>query len=195
MAMLSSHPHEPIKCIAGVNYTEGWYAIHTFIPEKPKITVAPQEQRVLTEGYNSTFKCNATGRPEPTIRWIDQNGRVIDHLADSRYSVSGGYLTITAVVQSDKDKTYTCEAKNDEDDDIKTAMITKIWGMLIYPLAYIRNLAIQYSRQVQKTEGHPTYIILLTCNNIKMVYLGFNPLFLSLFLFRNYLHIGSVRVS
>ena len=92
------------------------------------IILKPEETRILTEGFNTTFKCNATGRPQPTVRWIDTLGTVITSNEDSRYSFSNGYLTITGVLKKDAQKSYTCEAKNEDGESVATAFITKVWG-------------------------------------------------------------------
>lgn len=99
---------------------------------QPRIIAGPKRTREVTEGYNTTFKCTATGRPEPKIEWLDANGRLIDSTEDKRFSISGGNLTITGVVKGDTQRSYTCKASNSADpkEQVKseTAVINKVWA-------------------------------------------------------------------
>lgn len=98
--------------------------------ETPQITVYQEFAREITEGQNTTFVCSATGIPGPTIKWVDQDGRMIDSLTDSRLSVFGGNLMVSGVIKSDAAKTYFCQASNSVGQDTVNATITKVWSKL-----------------------------------------------------------------
>ena len=65
------------------------------------------------------------------MKWVDQNGSTIDYLADKRFSVSSGFLTITGVKSADANIVFTCEATN-EILTVKScaAKITRVFGKL-----------------------------------------------------------------
>ena len=72
-----------------------------------------------------TFQCSATGVPPPTIQWY-RGGRLLDSSMDSRLNLSNPIitalprslatvsrtLTISSVMASDTDTSYSCNVSN-----------------------------------------------------------------------------------
>ena len=65
-------------------------------------------QRYLTEGYRSTFLCEATGFPAPQYKWLTPDGKQIRSFSD--VYVDGGNLTFISVDKTMLKGKYTCVA-------------------------------------------------------------------------------------
>lgn len=103
------------------------YDIPPSILEQPEMTVA--DMRVPMILY-----CRADGTPEPTYYW-EKNGVLVDVSADSRMSLEGGNLKITALTVEDNG-VYQCFANN----RLGTAISQKI------------NASVAYMNQFEDTE-------------------------------------------
>ena len=83
--------------------------------------------RRLTQGYNTSFQCNATGLPKPTIEWRDSQNKKVDPYYDNRFSLQDGTWTITGILAKDAGR-YSCTAENKAGDDVVFAEISAVDG-------------------------------------------------------------------
>ena len=74
-------------------------------PSGPRAEISPRYQQVY-EGQPFEFHCQATGYPQPEIRWERANGPL-----SQEARVYGSVLRFSAVRKSDEDE-YTCIATN-----------------------------------------------------------------------------------
>ena len=76
--------------------------------DPPKIIQHPNPpRRYLTQGYNTTFQCKASGNPPPKYKWLNPNGGEISSFG--RFVIKDGNLIIKDIQPSDKGQ-YTCKA-------------------------------------------------------------------------------------
>ena len=78
--------------------------------EPPKVVVE-SASRIVMEGDDVEFRCNASGIPTPSITW----GRLGSNLPDDAQD-QNGLLTI-AFVRPEDAGTYVCKAANSEGED------------------------------------------------------------------------------
>ena len=89
------------------------------------------------EGDNSTFSCEATGEPVPTISWYF-NGAPVNETNTMKYTIlmssnattNSSTLTIMNVQSSDVG-TYTCNATNVLSSDTSSGVLTVNGELLI----------------------------------------------------------------
>ncbi|NXI46794.1 LFN1L protein, partial [Galbula dea] len=80
-----------------------------FVCEPPMITHrAPK--LVATEGQSISLKCKAVGDPDPYVRWIAPDGKLVSNTSRT-FSYENGTLDILVTSLSDKG-TFTCIASN-----------------------------------------------------------------------------------
>lgn len=81
------------------------YSFFTFFLVRPTVTVST-ESMVASPNSNVTFRCNASGIPEPVITWTKEGVSL-----PRRHSSSRNKLTLTRIVSSDEGR-YICTATN-----------------------------------------------------------------------------------
>jgi hypothetical protein len=76
----------------------------------PFFTITPQIVE-KAEGETAVINCEASGNPEPTIKWI-HNGKPLSEASfNSRRSVTSNSITITSLIKNDTGN-YGCNATN-----------------------------------------------------------------------------------
>ncbi|XP_053908790.1 leucine-rich repeat and fibronectin type III domain-containing protein 1-like protein isoform X2 [Cuculus canorus] len=80
-----------------------------FVCEPPMITHRTPKVTV-TEGQSVSLKCKAVGDPEPYVRWISPDGKLVSNTSRT-VSYENGTLDISVTTLSDKG-TFTCIASN-----------------------------------------------------------------------------------
>ena len=83
------------------------------------------------EGDTTSFTCQATGEPVPTISWYF-NGVLLDDAATMKYTISEISLNTTTIsstlalrnVESSDVGTYTCNATNVLSSDASSGILT-----------------------------------------------------------------------
>ncbi|XP_062504884.1 hemicentin-1-like isoform X2 [Corticium candelabrum] len=76
---------------------------------KPSVVVYPQ-QLTVTSGFSASLYCNASGFPQPTVRWTF-NGETISRDSSHTVVLPDNSLVITSVELSDSGS-YRCHAEN-----------------------------------------------------------------------------------
>ena len=102
----------------------------------------PQTKRIVTAGYNTTFRCIGTGLPTATIAWLDKSGKTVDQSVDKRFVITSsnkegnvtnttvGLLTIVGIKPKDKASAFICKVSNTEGQNRSDlAQITAVYGM------------------------------------------------------------------
>ena len=93
-------------------------------PRGPSFIVQPNNT-VVAGSYHVTLDCVATGNPQPTFSWYEMNSTYSDHKlhhqhsyqlittkTDSRYTFTGGRLTIQTPRENPDAGLYQCKAEN-----------------------------------------------------------------------------------
>ncbi|XP_053545100.1 leucine-rich repeat and fibronectin type III domain-containing protein 1-like protein [Bombina bombina] len=80
-----------------------------FICEPPMITHSSSRQ-VVMEGQNVSLKCKAVGDPNPYVRWISPDGKLVPNTTRT-ISYENGTLDIHTTLYSDRGN-FTCIASN-----------------------------------------------------------------------------------
>lgn len=85
------------------------YIFHVLVsePTEPRAEISPRYKEAY-EGENFEFRCQATGHPQPEIRWMRANGPL-----SPEARIHGGVLRFTNVKKTDQDE-YKCISKNSE---------------------------------------------------------------------------------
>ena len=101
------------------------FLFHTVNPIITSFLPPGDTRYVVNVSDPVTFQCSATGVPPPTIQWY-RGGRLLDSSMDSRLNLSNATinapprslatvsrtLTISSVMASDADTSYSCNASN-----------------------------------------------------------------------------------
>ncbi|XP_025407502.1 neuroglian-like [Sipha flava] len=86
------------------------YNIELDVMAVPFFTITPQIVE-KAEGETAVINCEASGNPEPTIKWI-HNGKPLSEASfNSRRSVTSNSITITSLIKNDTGN-YGCNATN-----------------------------------------------------------------------------------
>ena len=93
------------------------------------------------EGDTTSFTCQATGEPVPTISWYF-NGVLVDEANTMKYTISVMSLNSTTIsniltimdVESSDVGTYTCNATNVVSSDTSSGVLTVNGELLLYLL-------------------------------------------------------------
>ena len=124
------------------------------------IQLMVMDQKV-NEGDTTSFTCQATGQPVPTISWYF-SGTPVDEANTMKYTISMMSLNTTTIrnvltimnVQSSDVGTYTCNATNVVSSDTSSAVLT-VNGELFFKYWHSNQCNICYK--------FPTYIIFSYC--------------------------------
>ena len=93
------------------------------------------------EGENAVINCEASGNPEPTIKWI-HNGRPLSEASPNpRRSVTFNSITITSLTKNDTGN-YGCNATNSIGYVYKDVYIN-VLGMLLITINYLNILELK----------------------------------------------------
>jgi len=112
----------------------------------PFFTVVPQIVEGA-EGETAVIKCEASGNPEPTIKWI-HNGRPLSEASiNPRRSVTSNTITITSLIKNDTGN-YGCNATNSIGYVYKDVYINVLGMLLIIIIIaiYIRAIFLVYQQ-------------------------------------------------
>lgn len=86
------------------------YSINLQVQATPYFTVEPEIQNAA-EDETVEFRCEASGKPEPTIKWIHNGKPISEAPPNSRRSVSQNRIVITKLNKKDTGN-YGCNATN-----------------------------------------------------------------------------------
>ena len=103
------------------------------------------ETRSLTEDYNVTFTCLASGLPPPQYEWKNPNGDKVS-VFNPRFDIEKGTLTITGIRKGDVG-VWTCEAKNKRGSTKATVNIKEVLGTGFQLLFEVKNYIININHK------------------------------------------------
>ncbi|VVC24599.1 Hypothetical protein CINCED_3A009632 [Cinara cedri] len=86
------------------------YNIELDVNAVPYFTITPQIVEGA-EGETAVIKCEASGNPEPTIKWIHNGRPLSEAIPNVRRSVTSNSITITPLTKNDTGN-YGCNATN-----------------------------------------------------------------------------------
>lgn len=86
------------------------YSINLNVLATPYFTVEPELQNAA-EDESVTFKCEASGLPEPTIKWVYNGKPIAEAPANDRRTVTSNSITIKGLLKKDTGN-YGCNATN-----------------------------------------------------------------------------------
>ena len=98
--------------------------------------------QTVNEGDTTSFTCQATGQPVPTISWYF-SGTPVDEANTMKYTISMMSLNATTIrnvltimnVQSSDVGTYTCNATNVVSSDTSSGVLTVNGKLQLYLLS------------------------------------------------------------
>ena len=113
------------SCSSNLEFNDNHFSIISLLPTviwKPVFSIQPGD-RVVEEGRDTIFECEATGSPRPEITWLWNNSLLLNATLIWNGSIS--YLVLRSVKKEQNSGMYQCIAVNKAGrTQSKTGMLT-----------------------------------------------------------------------